>query len=233
MSNTRLMNPCKKGFLFFLLCVGVANLLPVILSPLIPFMQINVSPVFYMILYYVVQLLDCLLLFFGVGVTVTVMSRRGFKTGMLPLAVMIAFKALSSLISTFLSDTTVLWYIKLLSVLSQALLYAAMYIGLSALLYFFFLSGTRNVLPALWGIKNPFFLSNLITAIIFFLYRTAIQIYDTIVFIEEDLFGIPELISPNEVASIVFDYVFILLSIIAAYFLMWYTEKKTLDFMQE
>ncbi len=221
----------RAAVILFFAVVLLLNFLPVALFPLIAHLQ-KTGAAALPLLYYLIQLFDCLLPAVGIGCALVLFQRRGVKTGLIPLLFLAASKILASFLGTFLNESATLWYYNLASSLLQGLLYTLLYMAVAVCLYLIFIRRDRESEPAILGFQNPFFTANLLLAIFFFLYRTVVTILDVIVFIEENYYGLLSFIPTEEILSIVLDFIVVLLYSAASYFVIYCTERFALAYCQ-
>ncbi len=214
----------RNAILLYLSVILLLNFLPVLLYPLVSYMQ-DTGHGALPILYYLFQLFDCLLPFVGIGCALVLMQRSRLRNGLFPLILLAGAKMLASFVGTFLNESTTLWIYNLFSSLLQGFLYALLYFALSLLLYLLFFRKDRDSLPALRSFQNPFFTANLLLSVFFLILQTVTTAYNVVVFIEENYYGLLSFIPTDEIVSMVLDFVMVLLYSVLSYFVMYFAER--------
>ncbi len=214
------------GIYIFVAVVILLNFLHLLMLPLTQSLRVTGSPLL-IFFNYLFKFFDGALIFIGVGTSVVLLQRRSAGYAALSLSILIYSKLLGTTLGIFFTSNAI-WYHNMLSVLLQILLYIFLYVGLTVLLYVFFLRFDKTEEPKKWGFGNMFFAANLLMTGFTFLFQLILKIYDVFLFIDEDLYGDASVMTNNELLLIIFEFVFILLSAIASYFLIYLSEKLTI-----
>ena len=229
------MTPTKdkrtfRFVVFFTAVILFVNLLIAILY--FPFAYFkNTGSVFLIPFHYFERLLDLVFSVFSIAVILTVLRLESKHCAVIihviPIVGNLVFQGLcllfQSIYPTYDSHLHQ-WRDLLLSLLFNFSVFLISHVLLTVILHFTLLRGAEDAPAGRFSFANPLCLSNLITVIIFFTAGLVMQVLDTVSFIDEH-FGILSFLRADEIALIVWDYLFLVITSVLAFFVMQWTEK--------
>ena len=220
-----------KFFLFFASLLHVSNILVGLLYIPVSYMQ-EISSPWLQPIYYLERLFDLFLSVFSIAAILVI-----FRTKNKPLIVMAHFfPVVTNLIyqGILLIFNLQKYELRdaLLSQLFDFIIFILMHVVLTFVLHIFFIHGNERDPAGEISFGNSLFLSNIITVFVFFTASLVMQIIKTVSFINEECYGIISYASPEEIFSIVADFVFLAVSAFLAFLVMNATEKKVDSYLK-
>lgn len=211
--------------LFYATVLLVSNVLVALLYLPVSYMQ-STGSLWLIPIYYLERLFDLWLSVFSIAAILVIFRTKNARlivlahifpivTNLIYQAILLAF----NLRKYTLRDAV-------LSQLFDFIIFVLMHLVLTIILHIFFINGNESDPTGEVSFGNSLFLSNLITAFIFFTASLVMQIIDTVTFINEDLYGVISFATPVEIFTIIFNFVFIAVSAFLAFLVMNATEKK-------
>lgn len=219
----------SRGKVFFLaLSLGFAVLLFLLYFPFVPLQKIGGAA--YLVFYYAVQLLKLSYLFVAFGFMFVFARREGLKSGLSAYLYYLSFELLFQLLNLFVNIGEYPDEVLVINLFATFFSEGLRMLLLFIIPYLLFLRGvSEETGVSLFSFSSRLSSANIALALLFFLVRMIEQIYETVTFIEENCYGLPSLLTSAEIGSIVFDFVFIPLSLTVAFFVIWFTERRLLQ----
>ena len=227
-SRNILLFSSKEKTFFLYLSLGFAILLFSLYFLFTPLQRIGGTP--YLVFYYTVQLLKLVYLFTAFGFMFVFARREGLKSGLCIYLYYLSFELLFQLCLLFSYIGEYEEAVIVINFFGTLLTEAIRILVLFLIPCLLFLRHARDecgVFP--FSIASKLTCANIALFLLFFLIRTVEQIYETFVFIRDNCYGMPSLLTKNEILSIVFDFAFIPLSLALAYAVIYVTERKLLQ----
>lgn len=218
----------EKNILIFSATVLAANLLLLAVYPLYNYLierSGGIILILLYILYYSLQFLDIALSFFAFAFLFMRTRKEGIHGAVAVFLPLFLSKLFYQLLYGIIELQEYTFGIVATDLLLNYAFYVLLHILLFLPLYYVFLRGNRDDV-AIFAPGQPLFTANAILALLFFLARMIIQIVKTVNFINDQYYGIPSLMNAAEVALMIWDFLFIFISVSLAYILLCKTEKR-------
>ena len=181
-----------------------------------------------LILNYLCKFLTLVIGLTGLGLAISAAARRQGAPAAAALAVSTGGYALVQVIAAICTaadyieyDFDVTLWIMLGAALANTLLQLALYAAVFLFAYLLILRRRREyAAPKLFARRNPYTHANLISVSLLFIYQLAELIHETVAFVEDYAPNI----YPTEIATIIFDFVFLAVTMAFGYVLLYAVE---------